>query len=132
MVIDVSGRSMIWVQDVAIEGLALMPRLLLRTGAWTDPCMFPTRFPVMGDEVPAYLQSQGVVLVGVDVPSVDLFESKDLQIHHALHSRGIHILKLFLADVPAGRYELIALPLKLEGADGSPVRAILRSVLPEE
>jgi kynurenine formamidase len=32
---------------------------------------------------------------------------------------------LFLADVPPGVYHLIALPLKLSGADGSPVRALL-------
>ena len=127
VVVDVSDRVAIGVEDVAVEGLASMPRLLLRTGAWLDRSRFPSRFPVIREDVPEFLQSQGVVLVGVDVPSVDLFESKDLANHHALNSRGIRILEsLFLDDVPAGRYELIALPLKIDGADGAPVRAVLR------
>ena len=47
----------------------------------------------------------------------------------ALHARGINILEsLYLKDVPAGLYELIALPLHLVGADASPVRAILRTI----
>ena len=67
------------------------------------------------------------MLLGVDVPSVDALDSNDLLVHHLLIGHGIVILEsLFLRDVPAGEYELIALPLKLDGADGAPVRAILR------
>jgi arylformamidase len=81
----------------------------------------------MEPDVPAFLAERGVVLVGVDVPSVDALDSKELPIHRALAAAGIEILEsLHLADVPAGEYELVALPLRLVGADGSPVRAILR------
>ena len=76
--------------------------------------------------MPAYLHKQGVILLGLDVPSVDPIDSKDLPIHHALGSLGIAILEsVNLSRVEPGVYELIALPLKLAGADGSPVRAIL-------
>jgi arylformamidase len=69
-----------------------------------------------------------VTLVGVDVPSVDAIDSKDLPIHHALGENRIAILEsLSLNGVPEGVYELIAVPLKLSGADGAPVRAILRT-----
>jgi arylformamidase len=63
------------------------------------------------------------------VPSVDALDSKDLPVHHALGRHGIAILEsLGLAGVPEGVYELVALPLRLAGADGSPVRAVLRAL----
>ncbi len=68
-----------------------------------------------------------MILLGLDVPSVDQIDSKDLPIHHALGSLGIMILEsVDLTRVEPGVYELIALPLKIAGGDGSPVRAILR------
>lgn len=126
VVLDVSGRESIGREDV--EPVDLAPRVLFRTNAWTDPARFPAAIPVMDQGVARYLKERGVVLVGVDVPSVDRLDSKDLPIHHELAACGIHILEsLYLAQVPAGKYELVALPLKLVGADGAPVRAILRS-----
>jgi arylformamidase len=67
-----------------------------------------------------------VVLVGIDTPSVDLFDDKDLLAHTALLSRGMANLEgLVLTHVEPGPYTLIALPLNIEGADGAPVRAAL-------
>lgn len=127
--IDVSGREVVRIADIDLPETRCTPRLLLRTGGWPDPCTFPTEFPVIAPDVAAFLQSRGIVLLGLDVPSVDRFDSRDLPNHHALHRHGIHILEsLRLTAVPPGRYELIALPLKIEGSDGSPVRAILRTI----
>ena len=68
-----------------------------------------------------------MILVGVDLTSVDAIDSKELPIHNALGENRIAILEsLQLAGVPEGIYELIALPLKIVGADGAPVRAVLR------
>ena len=104
------------------------PRVLFKTGGWPDSSRFPERIPVMAADVPAFLAGQGVALVGVDVPSVDPIESAELEIHHVLGRHGIGILEsLDLEAVPEGVYELIALPLRLAGADGSPVRAVLLS-----
>jgi arylformamidase len=126
-VLDVRGRDVIRVADLEAIDVTHTPRLLLRTGAWVDRGRFPERIPVLGAEVPGWLAERGAVLVGLDVPSVDAIDSKDLPNHHALGSHGIAILEsLDLAGVPEGVYELIALPLKLVGADGSPVRAVLR------
>ncbi|WP_369405076.1 hypothetical protein [Piscibacillus salipiscarius] len=62
----------------------------------------------------------------MDLPSVDPLDSKTLDTHHSLLQNGVHILEgLTLTDVKPGMYRLTALPLKIEGADGSPVRAIL-------
>jgi arylformamidase len=75
------------------------------------------------------LRDRGVILLGLDVPSVDRIDSKDLPIHHALGSHGIAILEsVDLTRVEPGVYELIALPLKVVGADGSPVRAVLKEI----
>ncbi|MFL6542052.1 MAG: arylformamidase, partial [Chthoniobacterales bacterium] len=75
---------------------------------------------------PAWLKARGVKLLGFDVPSVDEITSKDLPNHHALGAAGIGIVEsLDLSRVSAGVYQLIALPLKIAGADGSPIRAIL-------
>lgn len=125
VVVDVSGRASLTVADFPDPLPA--PRVLLRTNAWTDHSRFPTRFPVMEADVPRFLQASGVVLIGLDIPSVDAFDSKDLPNHHALAACGIAILEgLDLSGVPDGEYELVALPLKMIGADGAPCRAILR------
>ena len=105
-----------------------VPRLLLKTGAWPDSTRFPARLPLLAPDVPAWLGEQGVRLLGLDVPSVDSIDSKDLPIHHQLADAGVCILEsLDLSAVSAGVYELIALPLRIVGGDASPVRAVLRT-----
>jgi arylformamidase len=70
-----------------------------------------------------------VILVGIDTPSVDPFDSKELEAHQMLAAHDMANLEgLMLDDVAEGEYELIALPLRLAGADGSPVRAVLRTL----
>jgi arylformamidase len=102
-------------------------RVLLGTGTFADPERFSTDFAALSVELIEHLHGQGVCLVGIDTPSVDLFESKDLEAHQTFLRHDMAILEgLVLHAVPAGVYELIALPLKLEGFDASPVRAILR------
>jgi arylformamidase len=103
-------------------------RLLLVTGTYPDPERFNTDFAALSVELIDFLHAQGVVLIGLDTPSVDLFESKDLEAHQAFLRNDMAILEgLLLGNVPAGIYELIALPLRLEGFDASPVRAVLRA-----
>jgi arylformamidase len=76
--------------------------------------------------LPEWLAARGVVLIGVDVPSVDDLDSKTLDNHHALGRAGITIVEgLRLDDVKPARYDFVGLPLKLVGADGSPLRAVL-------
>jgi arylformamidase len=126
-----------WVVDVRsagrwrdrLEGLDFSgtPRVLFHTGGWPDSTRFPDMIPVMEPGLPDWLADCGVRLIGVDLPSVDPLDSKRLDNHHALGRRGIAIVEgLWLEDVPPGRYELIAVPLKIVGGDGSPLRAVLR------
>lgn len=103
------------------------PRVLLATGTYPDRSKFNTDFAAPSVELIDELHGNGVRLVGVDTPSVDLFDSKDLPVHNRFLKYDMAILEgLELREVPDGLYELIALPLKLVGFDGSPVRAVLR------
>jgi arylformamidase len=103
-----------------------MSRLLVKTGRWSDSTVFPQKIPVLAADVPVWLQKNGVKLLGVDLPSVDDIDSKSLQNHHALSRAGIVIIEsLDLSAVAPGVYNLAALPLKIAGADGAPVRAVL-------
>jgi arylformamidase len=69
-----------------------------------------------------------VKLVGVDYLSVEAFGSTEYPVHNTLLGAGVVIIEtLNLSGVSAGDYELIALPVKLKGADGAPARVVLRA-----
>jgi arylformamidase len=114
-----------------VEGIDLASprRLLFRSDSVRDRRSFPERFTALSPELAALLGEHRALLVGMDTPSVDPFDSKELLAHHALARGGVGILEGLLLDgVPEGIYELIALPLKLAGLDASPVRAVLRTL----
>lgn len=114
-----------------LEGIDLSNprRLLFRSESVRDRRSFPERFTALSPELATLLVEKGILLVGMDTPSVDPFDSKTLDAHHALFRGGIAILEgLMLDGVPEGVYELIALPLRLAGLDASPVRAVLRTL----
>ena len=101
------------------------PRLLLKTYA-KRPKGFDTSMRHLTPALADWLADRGVVLVGLDTDSMDAFDSKDLPSHHRLSARGVAILEgIDLSAVSPGLYDLVALPLRLVGADASPVRAIL-------
>jgi arylformamidase len=123
--VNVSPRSRI-TPDTLCSAIQA-PRLLLATGTYPNPEQFFTDFAALAPELVDYLHRQGVKLIGIDTPSVDLFDSQDLPSHRQCLKYGMAILEgLMLKDVPEGLYELIALPLKLVDFDASPVRAVLR------
>ena len=110
-----------------LDGPVGAPRVLFATGTFPDPERFREDFAALSPALVDRLAEDGVVLVGIDTPSVDLFASKDLPSHAACHRHDLAILEGVVLDaVPDGVYELIALPLRLAGFDASPVRAILR------
>lgn len=107
------------------ETLRTHPRLLLRTYG-ERPAAFDEALAHATPALVDWLAGHGVVLLGLDTDSMDAFESKELLAHKRLLHHGIAILEgVDLSAVPRGTYELVALPLRLVGADASPVRAIL-------
>jgi len=104
-------------------------RLLLATGTFPDPEQFNEDFAALDPTLIEGLAQEGVRLIGIDTPSVDLFDSEDLPTHQMFLRCDMAILEgLVLAHVPEGVHELIALPLRLAGFDASPVRAVLRTL----
>lgn len=90
---------------------------------------WPEALPYLSVALIERLAALDYKLIGLDSPSVDAFDSKTLPCHHALRKHGlVNLEHLLLRDVPDGDYELIALPLKLDAACGSPVRAVLRAL----
>ena len=128
-VIDVSGLDSIGREELQELELDGVERLLLKTTHKVNVELFPAEIPVLKENIGPFLQEKGIFLIGVDRPSVDPLDDKELLAHHSLYHHGVHILEnLLLEDVSPGDYELIALPLKIVGADGSPVRAVLRKI----
>jgi arylformamidase len=90
---------------------------------------FVADFVYISQEAALYLAAQRVQTVGVDYLSVGGFFRDGVETHHALLEAGIWIIEgLNLSSVAPGIYELVCLPLKIEGGDGAPARAILRLV----
>ena len=108
------------------EEIAETSRVLVKTGRWSNSAVFPSEIPVIAADIPAWLQKNGVKLLGLDLPSVDEIDSKSLQNHHALAAAGVAIVEsLDLSGAGAGIYDFAALPLKIAGGDGAPMRAVL-------
>ncbi len=127
-VVDLTGARV--VDEDALFGVELSgaERLLFKTGTFPDFESWNTDFAWIDAGLARRLGRMGVKLVGIDTPSVDAYESKELPTHHALLETGVRNLEgLDLSQAEAGEYELIALPLRLMGADSSPVRAVLRT-----
>ncbi len=128
-VIRVSARRGTRIERSALPPKLAAERILLATGTFPDPLAWNEDFAALAPALVDALHEEGVRTIGVDVPSVDLFHSKDLPAHQRFLANDMAILEgLVLDDVPEGVYELIALPLKLVGFDASPVRAILRTI----
>lgn len=109
-----------------LPGAITAPRLLLRTGTFPDPNTWNGDFAALSPELVEFLSNQGVILVGIDTPSIDPANDELLESHQAVYRHGLAILEGIVLDgAPDGLYTLIALPLALEGADASPVRAVL-------
>ena len=102
------------------------PRLLFRTDTDPDPLRWPENFAALSPAAAHKAAEHGYRLVGIDTPSVDPEDSKDLPAHHALLEGGLRWLEnLDLSRIEPGDYQLVALPLPIVGGDASPVRAVL-------
>ncbi len=128
-VLTAKSADCLRVTDLAGLDLAKEERLLvrgpdaLRDDEWRD------EFFHCSVDAARHAATHGLRLLGLDTPSMDFMTSRELEAHKALIAGGVAILEnLDLSAVPDGRYELIALPLRIRGADASLVRAVLREI----
>jgi len=129
VVIDVQGASRIRPEHVSgIE----VPRVLFKTDASALPTEeWPDTITAVAPETIRVLNQKDVVLIGTDAPSVDPLDSTDIQAHHTLiQHRIVNLEGLSLSGVEPDRYRLMAFPLRIQGGDAAPVRAVLEDVPP--
>ena len=103
-------------------------RVLIRTrnSAFVHEPEFVRDYTYLAPDGAAYLLEHGVELVGVDYLSIEQFHSGHHRTHRTLLEKGVVIVEgLALSEPPPGTYDLVCLPLRLEGLDGAPARAIL-------
>ena len=119
------ARAEITAGDLApyAEGLRRTRKVVIRTGwgdHWGKDDFFADHPAITGDAA-AFLVDCGVELVGVDMHSVD---REPYPAHFTLLGNGVLIVENLanLDQIDADEFTLVALPLKLTGLDGSPVR----------
>ena len=118
--------------ELRAHDLAGVTRVLFKTrnSAWlaSGSTEFHRDYTYVAPDGAEYLAGLGVKLVGVDYLSVEQFHSGHHRTHRTLLENGIIIVEgLLLTEPPAGWYELYCLPVKFDGLDGAPARAVLLS-----
>ncbi len=122
--VAVKPGARIEVADVQCE--INQPRVLFRTSSNNERTVFNTSFNSLSVELVEFLQQRQVLLVGIDTPSVDPFDCKQLLAHQQIaHSQMAILEGIDLRAATDGEYTLCALPLKIAHSDSSPVRAVL-------
>ena len=115
-------------KELRAAGIEGQKRVLIRTrnsGLLEQKRFFPD-YTYIAPDAAQYLVDIGVELVGVDYLSIEQFHSGHHKTHRTLLARDVVIVEgLALSEPPAGDYQLICLPLRLEGLDGAPARAVL-------
>jgi arylformamidase len=139
-VVDLRGKRVIAAEEIRSSRSGVLdartrihalgecpPRVLLRTDN-SERDFSVDAFVAMTEDAAALLLGRSCVLVGIDGPSVDLPQATGLPVHRLLLDAGVAVLEgLDLGRAAPGDYELICLPLALEGSDGAPARAVLRT-----
>ena len=130
-VVEIAGEGpLITAEDLKAAGIADgMERVLLKTRNsryWQQSDLpFQKDFMALSPDGAAYLLDRGVRLIGIDYFSIAPF-GDSVPTHRALLGAEVVVLEgANLSAVPAGRYQLYCLPLKLGGSDGAPARAVL-------
>lgn len=103
-------------------------RVLIRTrnSALLSQKEFVPDYTFIAPDAAQYLVDIGVELVGVDYLSIEQFHSGHHRTHKTLLGRSVVIVEGLNLSAPAeGEYQFICLPLRIEGCDGAPARAIL-------
>jgi arylformamidase len=124
LVLDVRDTGRMIEPETIIPRLGSHTRLLLRTEA-SDRDAFGTAFPCLSVATARALVERGVCCVGIDSPSVEEYPG-DGTVHRIFLSHPTAIIELLdLSEAAEGTYTMVALPLRLEGVEGSPARVIL-------
>lgn len=127
LIVEVTAVEEIQLQHVSQLELKNMERLFFKTKVHYDAYRFEPIFTRIAPEVIVYLAQHGVRVIGTDAPSIDAVEDQTLRAHSACKECNMYIIEnLWLRDISSGVYEFIGLPLVIQGADASPLRAVVK------
>lgn len=131
-VIEIKDLEVIHPQELRLNRVRRGERILLKTrnsSRARRTSSFLRDFVALSREAAEFLAERRVQTLGIDYLSAGRFERDGAETHRALLAAGIWIIEgLDLSRVKPGPYELICLPLRIEGGDGAPARAILKPV----
>ncbi len=130
-VVELNAEVLIEKKDFRKYNLNGHSRILIKTRnseLWANNInSFDKNYVSLGIDAAQYLVEMNTILVGIDYLSIESFESHDCPVHKLLLKNNITILEgLNLSGIKAGVYELICMPLKLQGCEGAPARVLLR------
>jgi arylformamidase len=130
-VIEATNVDVVTRKELEGKGIESGDRVLVRTRnsnlQWWAGLDFQENYVGIDSSAARFLVDQGVVLVGVDYLSVGVYKGDNPETHRTLLGGGCWIVEgLALADIKEGVYDMICLPLRIAGCDGSPARALLR------
>jgi arylformamidase len=131
VVADMRGVRTIGLAELEAAALPIGAERVLFLTDWSarwaeESPAFPDAVTCVSEEGARWLVDRGVRLVGTDFISIEGADDHTYPVHRALLGAGIAIVEgLDLRDVPAGRYTLWCLPLKLRDGDGGPARVVL-------
>lgn len=124
-----------WIDRETIVPLGIRKgqRVIFRTSnssLWGQDGGFRKEYVHITEDAARYLADIGVKTVGIDYLSIEAFGLDACPAHHILLGAGVGIIEgLDLREISEGEYDLCCLPLKIDGADGSPARVILREIV---
>lgn len=116
--------------------------LLIRTGwgqYWPDPLRYLgtdqkgpdavplLHFPGIGPEAASWLvENRSIAAIGIDTPSIDYGQSSTFETHRILYTRNIPGFEniAYLEELPEVGSFVVALPMKIEGGSGGPLRIV--------
>jgi arylformamidase len=129
-IIEIQDPELIRIAELEPYRLSAGERTLFKTRnsalSWKTS-EFQQRYVYIPRDTAEYLAERRLQTVGVDYLSVGGFKKDSAETHRALLGAGIWIIEgLDLSQVSPGDYELVCLPLRILGSDGSPARAVLR------
>lgn len=129
-VVGIAHPEQVTVAELERNAIASGERILLRTrnsALWARDA-FAEDFVHLSTDAAEWLAARGIALLGTDYLSVGGYKRNGTEVHRALLGAGVWLVEgLDLAAVGPGRYEMLCLPLRLVGAEGSPARVLLRS-----
>ena len=128
-VVDLGGKDSVERADLEALDLREDQRVLIKTrnSGLLRQKAFQEDYVWLSPDAATYLAQVGIKLVGFDYLSIEKLGSRDYAAHVALLEAGVVIVEgLDLSEIEPGEYDMVCLPLRIAGADGSPARVVQR------